>query len=111
MQRVFPASTTGRRNQKRLGWTMSCCERKCRQLLNPKPKFDLHEPLRLLEHGRELGADGIQVRQGSLAAAKRLRDAAEKTGLFSAAIVSVPTEPSMFETFDTERHTATAVGP
>lgn len=110
---LLPAPTTAAEPEKTgLGLVMYCCGLRRNQLLKADPKFDLHEPLRLLEHCRELGAGGMQVRLGVLdaAAANSLRQAAEKAGLFIEAIVSVPTQASMVEKFDAEMQTAAAVG-
>lgn len=67
---LWPAPTTATEPRKMaLGVVMYCRGLRRHQLLKADPKYDLHEPSRLLDHCRQLGAGGMQARLGVLDAA------------------------------------------
>jgi sugar phosphate isomerase/epimerase len=101
-----PAVTTG------MGLVIYDCGIRRRWLQRRNPRFDLFEPLTFLDYCRKLGAGGMQARLGVMdtEAASRLREFAQRQGLFIDAIASPPADESDVERFEAEIRTAAAVG-
>lgn len=69
------------------------------------------DPLRFLEFCRERGADGVQLPLGrDAAAARKLRDAAEKHGMYVEGSVRPPRDKADLDRFTTEIQTAREAG-
>lgn len=95
-----------------LGLVIYCCRHYREQLLKRRSRRDLFQPQRFLEHCRQLGAGGMQVSLGSMAAAdvRRLREQAEQWGLYIEAIIRLPQGQRTLEQFSHEMQVAVDAG-
>jgi sugar phosphate isomerase/epimerase len=95
-----------------LGLVAYCCGIRRKSLARQDPASDLFEPLTFLRHCHSLGAGGMQVSLGSLAAdrVQALRQFAEQNGLFIDGIVNPPQDGADISRFDAEIRTAADVG-
>ena len=95
-----------------LGIVMYCCRIRREQMRKQNPKFDLYAPRNFLNHCRDLGAGGAQMRLGILDAsdARSLRQVSQDYGMYIEAIISPPKEKKDVNRFDAEMKTAVAAG-
>lgn len=95
-----------------LGLVIYDCAIRRRWLREQNANFDLYQPSNFLEHARRLGAGGIQASLGAMPpqAARALRDAIEKYGMFLDAIVSPPQDDADVSRFEAEIRTAAEAG-
>lgn len=95
-----------------MGFVVYCRNIRRRWLKRVDSKTELFEPLAFLQHCRDSGAGGMQIRLGSLNAKQieTLREFAEKHELFIDAVVTPPSDDRDIERFESEIKVAVAVG-
>ena len=110
--RAFSAPEIEPRPKTGLGMVIYCCGLLNQAQKRRDPKANLFEPFTFLEHGRRLGAGGVQVPLGihDEAYARRLRKRAAECGMFLEGILAAPADKADLERFEAEIRTAALAG-